>query len=112
MKYERKEEEYPRLGSPADSEWIFAWRVLGSQEKEAGLGRERRQLLCRLSDPMKSSKFTTASALSGKARSLLLGQLVVGCGLSQERVCFRGEVTLNSGLPANSMSRVYLACGE
>ena len=26
-------------------------------------------------DPMKSSKFTTASALSGKARSLLLGQI-------------------------------------
>ena len=46
-------------------------------------------------DPMKSSKFTTASALSGKARSLLLGQLVVGCGLSREQVCFRGEVTFN-----------------
>lgn len=98
MKYERKEEEYSRLGSPADSEWIFAWRVLGSQEKEAGLDRGDScyaDSVKTSTDPMKSSKFTTASALSGKARFLLLGQLVVGCGLSREWVCFRGEVTLN-----------------
>ena len=60
-------------------------------------------------DPAKSSKFTTVPKLSGRARSLLLCQPVIGCGLSQERVCF-GARRLSQA--EDCLPAALLAAGE
>lgn len=78
----------------------------GGEKKEAGLGREREGGYYAVSvqasaDHTMSSKVTAAPALSGRAKSLLLCQPVIGRGLSQERGLLGGKVTLLSGgLPA------------